>query len=276
MRGSDLVVVVEAAKYKSLVRQADLAACGSSLGNHLCRSRSPGRYQEDRRLFPKSRSAGPRRNHKAIGEDVVDVLRTDRAWISEVVHLNGRGTQCEYPGTGIESKALSIHGDIDFKIPNETRNLEIAFLPNIDEPVERPLESRFASCFWNQDQTKQQSFQNACDHAVRIAQPSRKPSGDHENPPTDKRCVSYRDGIAHPARRAVKTQGICVEYNLWEHINWSRGESDTVKQRKRVIGALTGSNALYNLRAVLLKRSPVAADASSNDASSLTHIRDRV
>ena len=77
------------------------------------------------------------RQHDLVGNDVIDEIGPHRARITEITHLDGRGTVGENFGPAVLRVAFQVDRDVDLELVEQPGDVAIASRANIVELIER-------------------------------------------------------------------------------------------------------------------------------------------
>ena len=78
------------------------------------------------------------RQHRLVGDHIVDEVGTHSSRIAEIAHLDGRGAVGEDAGTGVLGVALQVDRDVDVELVQKLRDVEVALRSDVVELIERP------------------------------------------------------------------------------------------------------------------------------------------
>ena len=76
------------------------------------------------------------RDDESIGDDVVDVFGTHRAWVTQEVDLNRRRTTGKNVRLRVAGKTHQVDRDVDFQSTYRRRNFRAVLATNVDEPID--------------------------------------------------------------------------------------------------------------------------------------------
>ena len=68
-----------------------------------------------------------------VGNQIVNVVRPHRPWVSQIIHLNGGRAIGKNSSALALSEALEIHRDIDLQVSGQLGDFEVCFGSNVDE-----------------------------------------------------------------------------------------------------------------------------------------------
>src|SRR5205814_8397766 len=125
----------EAAEYKPVLGQAELAACGNAtryLAFGIVRLIA---VREMKDFFPIECLLAERQ-HNPVGNDIVDKVRAHRARIAKIIHLDRRRACRQDGGPRALGVALEIDRDVDAEIKQEVCDLGVALGDDIEKTVE--------------------------------------------------------------------------------------------------------------------------------------------
>src|SRR5260370_21267613 len=78
------------------------------------------------------------REHRRVGDDVVDEVRASRTGISQIVHLDRCWTQRQDAEAFVLGMTVEVNRDIGLKLVAEPRDVPTALRPYVREPAQPP------------------------------------------------------------------------------------------------------------------------------------------